>query len=102
MLVLSWAIVLARGKQRELSRIDKRELLFIVLSGIATGASWLCYYYALGHPDADVSVIVPIDKLSVVLTVAFSRLVLKEKLSVKAFIGLALMIVATMLFAFFK
>lgn len=99
-LVLSWGIVFARKKHTELRTIDKKELLFICLSGIATGASWLCYYYAIGH--GDVSVVVPIDKLSILVTVAFSFIVFKEKLSKKAFLGLALMVVGTLLMAFFK
>ena len=99
-LVLSWGIVFARKKHTGLRTIDKKELLFICLSGIATGASWLCYYYAIGH--GDVSVVVPIDKLSILVTVAFSYIVFKEKLSKKAFLGLALMVVGTLLMAFFK
>ena len=99
-LVLSWGIVLARKKQVQLKTIDKKELLFISLSGIATGASWLCYYYAIGH--GDVSVVVPIDKLSILVTVAFSFIVFKEKLSKKAFLGLSLMVVGTLLMVFFK
>ena len=99
-LVLSWTIVFARGKHRELKRQDKKELLFIALSGIATGASWLCYYYAI--QAGEVSVVVPIDKLSIVVTVAFSYVVFKEKLSVKAFGGLLLMVVGTLLMVFFK
>ena len=69
-LIMSWSIVFARGKHQGVKTIDKKELLFIALSGIATGASWLCYYYALGH--GEVSVVVPIDKLSILVTVAFS------------------------------
>ena len=99
-LVLSWGIVFVRKKHTGLRTIDKKELLFIFLSGIATGASWLCYYYAIGH--GDVSVVVPIDKLSILVTVAFSFIVFKEKLSKKAFLGLALMVVGTLLMAFFK
>ena len=99
-LVLSWGIVFARKKHTGLRSIDKKELLFICLSGIATGASWLCYYYAIGH--GDVSVVVPIDKLSILVTVAFSFIVFKEKLSKKAFLGLALMVAGTLLMAFFK
>ena len=99
-LVLSWGIVFARKKHTGLRSIDKKELLFICLSGIATGASWLCYYYAIGH--GDVSVVVPIDKLSILVTVAFSYIVFKEKLSKKAFLGLALMVAGTLLMAFFK
>ena len=99
-LVLSWGIVFARKKHTGLRTIDRKELLFICLSGIATGASWLCYYYAIGH--GDVSVVVPIDKLSILITVAFSYIVFKEKLSKKAFLGLALMVAGTLLMAFFK
>lgn len=99
-LVLSWGIVFSRKKHTGLRTIDKKELLFICLSGIATGASWLCYYYAIGH--GDVSVVVPIDKLSILITVAFSYIVFKEKLSKKAFLGLALMVAGTLLMAFFK
>ena len=99
-LVLSWGIVFTRKKHIGLRTIDKKELLFICLSGIATGASWLCYYYAIGH--GDVSVVVPIDKLSILVTVAFSYIVFKEKLSKKAFLGLALMVAGTLLMVFFK
>ena len=99
-LLLSWGIVFARGKHRALKTIDKGELVFISLSGIATGASWLCYYYAIGH--GLVSVVVPIDKLSILVTVTFSYFAFKEKLSLKAFFGLALMVTGTLLMAFFK
>lgn len=99
-LIMAWVIVLARGKHKGLKTLDKRELLFISLSGIATGASWLCYYYAIG--EGLVSVVVPIDKLSIVVTVAFSYIVFREKLSKKAFLGLALMVAGTLLMAFFK
>lgn len=99
-LMLSWAIVLARKKHLQIKSIDKKELAFILLSGIATGASWLCYYYAI-H-DGEVSVVVPIDKLSILVTVAFSYVVFKEKLSRKAFVGLSLMVAGTLLMAFFK
>ena len=99
-LVMAWGIVLARGKHKALKAIDKRELLFISLSGVATGASWLCYYYAIGV--GLVSVVVPIDKLSILVTVAFSYVVFKEKLSKKALLGLGLMVVGTLLMTFFK
>ena len=99
-LVMAWVIVFSRGKQKGLQTLDKRELLFISLSGIATGASWLCYYYAIAK--GDVSVVVPIDKLSILVTVAFSFIVFKEKLSKKAFLGLCLMVVGTLLMVFFK
>ena len=99
-LLMAWVIVLSRGKQRQLRTLDRRELLFIALSGIATGASWLCYYFAI--QNGDVSVVVPIDKLSIIVTVIFSYVVFKEKLSFKAFIGLCLMVLGTLLMVFFK
>lgn len=99
-LVMAWIIVFARGKQNQLCCIDKRELACIALSGIATGASWLCYYYAI--QNGDVSVVVPIDKLSILFTVAFSYFVFKEKLSKRAFVGLGCMVVGTLLMAIFK
>ena len=99
-LVMAWAIVLAKGKHRNIAKIDNKELLFIALSGIATGASWLCYYYAI--QNGIVSVVVPIDKLSILVTVAFSYLVFKEKLSKKAILGLSLMVAGTLLMVFFK
>ena len=99
-LVLSFAIVFARGKHKEIAKTNKKELAFITLSGIATGASWLCYYYAIQM--GEVSVVVPIDKLSILVTVAFSYIVFKEKLSKKAALGLFLMVAGTLLMAFFK
>ena len=99
-LVMAWVIVFLRGKQKQIKSLDKKELGFIGLSGIATGASWLCYYYAI--QEGDVSVVVPIDKLSIVVTVIFSYFVFKEKLSKKAFLGLCLMVVGTLLMVFFK
>ena len=98
-LIMAWVIVFARGKQAQLKSIDKKELLFIGLSGIATGASWLCYYYAI--QNGEVSVVVPIDKLSIIVTVIFSYFVFKEKLSKNAFAGLCLMVVGTLLMVFF-
>ena len=99
-LIMAWVIVFARGKQAQLKNIDKKELLFIGLSGIATGASWLCYYYAI--QNGEISVVVPIDKLSIIVTVIFSYFVFKEKLSKKAFAGLCLMVAGTLLMVFFK
>ena len=99
-LVMAWIIVFAKGKQTGIKSIKKKELLFIGLSGIATGASWLCYYYAI--QNGSVSVVVPIDKMSILVTVAFSYFVFGEKLSKKASLGLSLMVVATFLMAFFK
>ena len=99
-LVMAWSIVFAKGKHTAIKHIDKKELLFIALSGLATGASWLFYYYAIQH--GIVSVVVPIDKLSILVTVTFSYFVFKEKLSKKAFSGLTLMVIGTLLMAFFK
>lgn len=93
-LVMAWAMVFITGKQHTLREIPKRELGFICLSGIATGASWLCYYRAL--QDGLASVVVPIDKLSILITVAFSYFVFHEKLTKKAGSGLALIVVGTM------
>ena len=99
-LVMAWIVVFSRGKHKGLKDLDKKELVFISLSGMATGASWLCYYYAIAK--GDVSVVVPIDKLSILITVAFSYVVFKEKLSKKAALGLGLMVVGTLLMVFFK
>ena len=96
-LVMAWIVVFAQGKQKKLKTLDKKELGFIALSGVATGASWLCYYYAI--QKGEVSVVVPIDKMSIVIAVAFSYIVFKEKLSLKAFIGLVLMLLATLAMA---
>ena len=96
-LVMAWIIVLSRGKQTGLKTLDKRELLFISLSGVATGASWLCYYYAI--QKGVVSVVVPIDKMSILVAVGFSYFVFKEKLTKKAILGLALMLVGTLAMA---
>ena len=97
-LVMAWAMVFVAGKTSELRHIDKKELGFIALSGIATGGSWLCYYRAL--QDGPASVVVPIDKLSILLTVSFSFLVFKEKLSLKAGVGLLLIVAGTLLMIF--
>ena len=96
-LIMAWLIVLTKGKQKEIKEIGKKELAFIALSGLATGASWLCYYYAI--QNGVVSVVVPIDKLSILVTVAFSYFVFKEKLSKKAFTGLCLMLCGTLAMA---
>ena len=77
--------------------LDRHELVFIILSGIATGASWLCYYYAI--QNGIVSVVVPIDKMSILVTVVFSYLFLKEKISKKAALGLGLMLIGTLIMA---
>ncbi|WP_369745460.1 EamA family transporter [Atopobium sp. oral taxon 199] len=96
-LIMAWLIVFLKGKQASLENIDKRELLFIILSGFATGASWLCYYYAI--QNGVVSVVVPIDKMSILVSIAFSFLVFHEKLSKKVAWGLALMVFSTIAMA---
>ena len=92
-LVMAWLMVFVKNKQSEIKSIDIKELLFIVLSGFATGASWLCFYRAL--QDGLASVVVPIDKLSILVTIGFSRVVFHEKLSRKALLGLILITVGT-------
>ena len=94
-LIMSWMMVLVTGKGKELRHIEKKELGFICLSGLATGASWLCYYKAL--QDGPASVVAPIDKLSILVTVLFSRVVFQEKLSRKAAAGLAAIVAGTLL-----
>lgn len=96
-LVMAWIIVFARGKHTQVKSIDRRELLFINLSGLATGASWLCYYYAI--QNGVVSVVVPIDKLSIVVTIAFSYIFFGEKLKKRSAAGLGLMVAGTLLMA---
>ena len=96
-LIMAWVIVFAQGKQTQLKHLDKKELLFISLSGVATGASWLCYYYAI--QNGVVSIVVPIDKMSILISVIFSYFVFKEKLSKKAFLGLVLMLAGTLAMA---
>ena len=93
-LLMAWVIVFARKKAPLCRNIDKKELLFVLLSGVATGASWLSYYYAI--QNGPVSVVVPIDKMSLLVTVLFSYIVFHEKLSKKAFVGLLLTTGATL------
>lgn len=94
-LVMAWIVVFVTGKQNEIRSVTLRDGFFICLSGVATGASWLCYYKALQTGPA--SVVVPIDKLSIVITVIFSYLFLHEKLSWKALGGLLLIVAGTLL-----
>lgn len=98
-LVMAWLIVIIKGKLPQLKTLDKKELGFIALSGLATGGSWLCYYYAI--QNGVVSVVVPIDKMSLLPTVIFSYFVFKEKLSKKAALGLALMLAGTVVMTIF-
>ena len=94
---MAWIIVFGKGKGPQVKAIDKKELMFICLSGLATGASWLCYYYAI--QKGIVSVVVPIDKMSIVISIAFSYIVFKEKLTKKAAMGLAMMVAGTLAMA---
>lgn len=96
-LVMAWLMVLVSGKRQEVKKIQKKELGFIVLSGLATGASWLCYYRALQGGPA--SVVVPIDKLSILVTIAFSWIVFHEKLTKKSALGVMCITVGTVLLA---
>lgn len=96
-LVMAWVMVFISGKAGEVRKIPRRELLFICLSGLATGASWLCYYKAL--QDGPASVVVPVDKLSILVSVLFSRAVFHEKLPKRAIIGLALLTAGTVIMA---
>lgn len=93
-IVMSFIMVSVTGKVKDIKKIDKKELAFILLSGLSTGASWLFYYRALQEGEA--SIVVPIDKLSILVTIAFSYFVFKEKLGKKAFIGLVLIVVGTL------
>ena len=94
-LVMAWIVVFVTGKQNTVKKIDGKNWLFLILSGIATGVSWLCYYHALQNGPA--SVVAPIDKLSILVAVAFSRIVFHEKLSVKSGCELGLIVVGTLL-----
>ena len=93
--VMAWGMVFLTNAQNGIAEISKRSWLFLVLSGLATGVSWLCYYKAL--QDGQASVVVPIDKLSILVTIAFSYFVLKEKLTKKSMTGLVLMTAGTLL-----
>lgn len=94
-LLMSWMMVLVTGKRREAAHVPRRELALIALSGLATGASWLCYYRAL--QDGPASAVVSVDRLSLLVTVLFSRIVLHEKLSARAVFGLAAIVAGTLL-----
>ena len=93
-IVMSFIMVDFTGKAGEIKKIDKKELGFILLSGLSTGASWLCYYKAL--QDGEAGIVVPIDKLSILVTIAFSYIVFKERLSKKAMLGLVMIVFGTL------
>ena len=92
-LVMAWGMVFVTNTQGGLTDISKKSWLFLILSGLATGASWLCYYRAL--QDGPASVVVPIDKLSILVTIVFSWIVLKERLTRKGAVGLVLILAGT-------
>ena len=94
-LVMAWVVVFVKGKQRTSREMPKIDLGFICLSGLATGGSWLCYYRAL-H-DGMTSVVVPIDKLSILVSIAFSYIVFRERLTKKAVVGLCLNVAGTLI-----
>ena len=98
-LIMAFVVVIYNGKFNQLKKIYIKELIFICLSGIATGASWLCYYYAI--QKGIVSVVVPIDKLSILFSITFSYIVFKESLTKKALLGLCLIVVGTLLMALY-
>ncbi len=93
-LVMAWLVVFITGKQHTIRKIDKQSWLFIILSGFATGASWLCYYRALQTGPA--SVVVPIDKLSILVTIGFSYVVFRERLHKKSALGLFFIVIGTL------
>lgn len=90
---MSWLMVFVTKQQQGIRRIGRKDWLFLILSGLSTGLSWLCYYRAL--QDGPASVVVPVDKLSILVTIAFSRLILREKLSRRAAIGLVILVLGT-------
>ena len=94
-LIMAWIVVFITGKQHTVKNTNAKSWLFLILSGIATGSSWICYYRALQMGDA--SVVVPIDKLSILVTIAFSYIVLKEKLDSKSAIGLISIVAGTLI-----
>ncbi len=94
-LIMAWLMVFVTGEQSEIKKIDKKSMIFILLSGITTGLSWLCYYKAL--QDGEAGIVVPIDKLSILVTIAFSCFILKEKLTPKSLSGLAMITSGTLI-----
>ena len=94
-LVMSWGMVFLTNAQEGITEISRRSWVFLVLSGLATGASWLCYYKALQLGEA--SKVVPIDKLSVVITMILAALILHEQFTPKSIAGCALIAAGTLL-----
>ena len=93
-LFMAWGIVFMQGKQKEIFQIDKRSFLYIGLSGLATGLSWLCYYRALQMGPA--SIVAPIDKLSILVSVFLAYIIFKEKLTPRSLAGLFLIVIGTL------
>lgn len=99
-LLMAFIIVTSKGKLNQIKTINKREFIFIYLSGIATGASWLCYYYAI--QKGIVSVVVPIDKLSILVSISLSYIIFKENLTKKSLLGLSLIVIGTLLMTLYS
>ena len=93
-LIMAWLIVVAGGKQKQIKDVSRKSWTFIILSGIATGLSWLCYYRAL--QDGPISVVLPIDKLSILISFAFAYIIFKERLTRKSGLGLAMIVAGTL------
>ena len=93
-LIMAWLIVLAGGKQKQIRDVSRKSWTFIILSGIATGLSWLCYYRAL--QDGPISVVLPIDKLSILISIAFAYIIFKERLTRRSGLGLAMIVAGTL------
>ena len=93
-LIMAWIVVFVTNKQKEVKKLNKKDGIFLLLSGASTGASWLCYYHALQTGQA--SIVVPIDKFSIVVTIIFSYVVLKESITKKALIGLVMIVLGTL------
>lgn len=93
-LIMAWLVVFIKNKQNTIKNIDKKSWFFLILSGFTTGGSWLCYYNALQTGEA--SIVVPIDKLSILVTIIFSYIVFKEKLNKKSLLGLIMIVVGTL------
>lgn len=99
-LIFAWGIVFFQGTFKELASISKFSLIFLILSGVATGLSWLFYFYALKIGEA--SKVVPVDKLSLVLTIILAAIILKEKITLSTFIGALLMTIGALIIALVK
>ncbi|MDR2796534.1 MAG: EamA family transporter [Spirochaetaceae bacterium] len=97
-LIMSWVVVFITGKNNDIANIGYKNLLFLILSGIATGLSWLCYYRALQIGEA--SKVMPIDKLSLVIGMVLAFIVLRETITIKTIIGVSLITIGTFVLIF--